>query len=86
MKNLAMAAKLAKGKLVDVSRLPRTPEGDYVFGLKSDINFRDNVDYADCQKEEWIYSIGVRRTDKMVLASTTNKFYGNDHFDCIWLR
>lgn len=81
MTNASMLRKLEAGKCVDVSECKRTFEGDYILD-----GVEDGADYCDAKAEQWIWSIGRRRNDGIILASTTSKFYGNPDFECIWLR
>jgi hypothetical protein len=79
--NRSMLRKLVRGEVIDVSECDRTDDGFYV--LK---RFVEGKDYADCAEEEWIWSIGKRRTDGVILASTSNVLYQNPDFDCLFLR
>lgn len=81
MRNKAMARKLSKGAAIDVSIFPRDKDGNYILP-----DYADGADYCDKQKEEWIWSIGKRRSDRTILASTDNRFYSNPDFECLWLR
>jgi len=76
-----MLRKLVAGKLVDVSECEQTEEGYYILP-----GFVDGKDYADCAAERWIWSIGRRYSDGVVLASTSNIFYQNADFECLFLR
>ena len=80
MRNKRMEEKLAMKRAVDVSGCKRVDD-DYVI-----TNYIDGVDYCDAETEEWIWSIGRRRSDGLVIASLTTKFYQHPDFECIWLR
>jgi hypothetical protein len=48
--------------------------------------FTEGVDYADAQKEVWIWSIGRNLKTGEIHASTSAQFYLNSEFECLWLR
>jgi hypothetical protein len=81
--NRRMLEKHELGIVIDVSGCERTPEGYYVL-----TEFVDGKDYADCKTQEWIWSIGRRKTDGVLLASTDSHgvFYQHPDFECVWLR
>jgi len=79
--NLAMKHKLDKGEAIDVSRCPRTEDGDYILA-----KFVDGKDYCNMARQEWIWSIGKRKSDGVILAAHDGRFYENPYFDCVWLR
>jgi hypothetical protein len=81
MQNKAMERKLQNGDAVDVSGFARDKDGNYVLP-----DYADGIDYADKKREAWIWSIGRRRSDGVILASTDSRFYQNDAFECLWLR
>jgi len=81
MQNKAMERKLQNGDAVDVSGFARDKDGNYVLP-----DYADGIDYADKQREDWIRSIGRRRSDGVILAATDTRFYQNDAFECLWLR
>lgn len=82
MRNKAMARKLSMGAAVDVKDFERTPDGDYVLP-----DYAADIDYCDSRTEEWIHSIGREFTGRRrILASTTNRYYKNHNFVCLWLR
>jgi hypothetical protein len=78
--NYAMREKLKNNEAIDISKNPR--EGKYY--ILSEII--EGMDYCDIQKEAWIWSIGKRRSDGVLLASTTNHFFNATGFECVWLR
>lgn len=80
MRNCAMARKLERGEAIDVSAFPR--EGKY-YVLDA---YADELDYCDAKAEQWIWSIGRRRSDGRILASPVNDLYQNPDFECLWLR
>lgn len=80
MLNKAMERKLRSGKAIDVSHAER--EGRY-YVLTS---CHRGKDYCDAEREEWIWSIGRRFADGVILASTRADLYQNPAFDCLWLR
>lgn len=80
MANKAMARKFQKGGCIDVSRFERK-DGDYILP-----DFVDDVDYADAVHEFWIGSIGKHLKTGEIRASTSNKFYQNPEYECLWLR
>lgn len=80
MLNKAMQRKLDSGEAIDVSDCPR--EGPY-YVLAS---CQEGKDYCDAVREVWIWSIGRRHSDGVVLASTRADLYQNPEFDCLWLR
>lgn len=81
MNNLAMYKKLQAGELHNVAMYPRNADGDYILQ-----RYIDDIDYADCTTEQWIFSIGRSYKDGSILASTTNKFFQNKDYFCLWLR
>jgi len=80
MRNRRMAEKLRAGEAVDVSPFPR--EGSY-YVLDA---FAEDIDYCDAALEIWIWSIGRRRADGVILASRSAYLYQNANFECLWLR
>lgn len=80
MLNQAMLRKLKTGEACDVSGYEREG-GYYVFPSAP-----DEVEYCDATTEDWIRSIGRRRSDGVILASTAADLYQNINFDCLWLR
>lgn len=81
MLNQAMKRKLDTGECVDLATCKKTPEGHYILDV-----YTDGKDYCDSRREAWIWSIGRRRTDGVILAATDNTFYQNNDFLCLWLR
>ena len=79
--NLRMHEKVNSGDAINVSGCSRTPECDYILRY-----FDEDLDYCDLVLERWIWSIGKNRVTGQVLASQTSKFYGNDEYECLWLR
>ncbi|HEY1900753.1 MAG TPA: hypothetical protein VGG49_13275 [Steroidobacteraceae bacterium] len=54
MNNKAMERKLQDGNAIDIAGCERTSVGDYVL----DRLFKDDIDYCDAAREEWVWSIG----------------------------
>jgi hypothetical protein len=79
--NLRAQEKIANGEAMDVSDFPMI-NGDYVITH----NFVDGLDYFVTAEDDWIRSIGRRKADGVILASTSDKFYQHPDFECIWLR
>lgn len=75
-----MNRKVAAAEAVDLSKNKR--EGKY-YVLDS---FVDGADYCDLEKTTWIWSIGRRKADGVILASTSSDLYQNAEFECLWLR
>jgi len=79
--NQAMKRKLDAGKAIDVSGCWRTEDGDYVL-----TKFVEGKDYCNMVRQEWIWSIGRRKSDGAILAAHDGRFFRNPDFDCVWLR
>ena len=80
MTNLAMQRKLNNGGAIDLKDAPRWNKW-YILD-----RFIDDIDYCDSSTDAWIWSIGKRKLDGMIFASTTTEFYQNPQFECLWLR
>jgi len=80
MTNQRMKEKLKAGDAIDVSECPRV--GAYYVLRK----FIPDKDYCDAKAEAWIWSIGRRYRDGLVLASRAGDLYQNHDFECLWLR
>lgn len=80
LRNRRMAEKLAAGVAVDISAFPR--DGAY-YVLDA---FRDGANYCDAKTESWVWSVGKRVRDGVVLASLEPDLYLNPEFECLWLR
>lgn len=78
--NRRMAEKLIARQAVDISDCPR--QGNY-YVLDRVI---DGKDYCDAALEAWVWSIGRRISDGVILASLSAELYENPDFDCLWLR
>ena len=76
-----MLRKIIAGQCVDVSECERYFDGRYILA-----EFREGVDYCDAHREIWIWSIGRRRADGVILASTANDLYQHPDFECLFLR
>jgi len=81
MTNNAMRRNVDTGNAIDLSNHPR--EGKYYI---LDKFVDDESDYCDASKTAWIWSIGRRRSDGVILASTSCDLYQNPAFECLWLR
>lgn len=94
MHNKAMQRKLDAHEAIDVSKFPRTPEGDYILRPRGQTRAGriltreevENMDLCDAQTEAWIWSVGVENGTGRILASVESKFYQHPDFECIWLR
>jgi hypothetical protein len=76
--NLRMQEMIKAGEAIDISDNPK--EGaDFILS-----EVIDEMDY--CANDHWIWSIGRRRSDGVILASHTTKFYQATGFECLWLR
>ncbi len=89
MKNLAMRRKLEKGEALDVEKLlalaAPQPGALYAGTFHLD-RFVDDADYCVGSTEQWIYSIGRRKSDGEIFAALDSRFYQNPEFHCLWLR
>jgi hypothetical protein len=81
MKNKRMEQKLESELAIDVSQCQCTEDGYYI--LPAYVN---GVDYCNKETEEWIWSIGRRISDGVILASHDSIFYVHNEFECLWLR
>jgi len=74
-------------KLIDVSEDGTMFEGfeGIIWELKRGV-FDEDADYWDSKSQRYMWSIGKRRTDGRIFASTDSRFYQNEMFECIWLR
>lgn len=91
MENKAMQRKINSGEAIDLKDCRRIEADGTVEGNKKNPyyvveNFIDDADYCDSSTESWIWSIGRRKSDGLILASTTADLYQNDEFECLWLR
>jgi hypothetical protein len=75
-----MTEKIRALECVDLSAAPR--EGKHYVVTA----FIDDMDYCVLDKQQWIWSIGRRRSDGVILASTAGDLYQNPEFECLWLR
>lgn len=83
MKNNAMAEGLLNGSVRDVSKLERDDYGRYKLPPGF---FLPELDYCDAEKEEWVWSIGRRKENGELLASTAVEFLHSTDYECVWLR
>src|ERR1017187_10321610 len=70
--------KIRMGRAIDLSAFPKEGD-DYILQ-----NVIEGMDY--CGSDCWIWSIGKRKSDGVILASHTMKFYENPAYECLWLR
>lgn len=80
VENRAMARKLQTRRAIDLSLNPRV--GDY-YMLDHVV---DGMDYCDAAREVWMWSIGRRKSDGVILASTKDDLFQNPEYECLWLR
>ena len=81
MLNKAMERKLQSGDALDVSAGDNEQGPHYRL-----LAYVDGKDYCDAKRERWIWSIGKRKSDGVIIASTDNDLYQNEAFECLWLR
>ncbi len=94
MLNKAMERKINSGEAIDLKdckRLDNNIEGGMIEGNRKNPlyvldKFVEDSDYCDSSIENWICSIGERKSDGLILASTTSDLYDNDDFECLFLR
>ena len=82
MPNITMEIKIESGDAIDISGFAR--EGMY-YVIPED-RFIAESDYCDSKLESWMWSIGRRKRDGVLLASIATDFYHNPDFDCVWLK
>ena len=84
MINLRMQERLESGEALDVNKIGKQhPSMDRVWILN---RFIEDVDYCDAETECWIWSIGRHRETGEIHASTSNQFYQNPDYECLFLR
>lgn len=76
-----MREKVSKYEAIDISDKPKNKDGDYILNT-----FIEDKDYCDIKEEFWIWSIGEHIITGEILASTSNKFYQNPDYNCLFLR
>jgi hypothetical protein len=81
MHNKAMERKVLTGECLDISKHRNADEGVYVLP-----EFIDGKDYADCEREAWIWSIGRELATGKIVASTDTRYYQHPEFECLFLR
>ena len=86
MRNRRMAEKLKKKDCIDVSPYEQKDNpGIYELPSEWEKMIRDaGKDFCDMKREAWIWSIGL--ASGKIYASLDGRFYGNKHYECIWLR
>lgn len=80
--NMRMQEKLDSNECIDVLKIGR----EISPGLYLLSHFVEDVDYADIQKEAWIWSIGRNVKTGEIHAATSSQFYLNPNYECLWLR
>lgn len=81
MTDRRMEDLLRNGKCVDVSKFPRDGKYYVLPGPPA-----TSIDYCDATYERWVWSIGRRLSDGVILASLAPDLYANKNFECLWLR
>lgn len=79
--NSAMHKKVEKGEAIDLSDAVSFKGHYYVVD-----NFIEDKDYCVLKTIQWIWSVGRRKSDGLILASTSADLYQNPDFECLWLR
>lgn len=82
MLNKAMEQKIKQGDCLDV----RKCGVEVAPGLFELHSFNEDVDYADTENEDWIWSVGERLSDGKIFAATNSRFYQDNDYKCLWLR
>lgn len=80
MNNKAMERKIQNGECIDLSVYPN--DGKHYIITR----FIEDVDYCDAKNETWMWSVGRRISDNVLIASTTTDLYQNPEYECLWLR
>ena len=83
MLNRKMEEKLRNGEAISLHKNEVTADGHYII---PESQFMQDVDYCNAKTEGWIWSIGRRLSDGVILASHSTEFYLNPLFECLWLR
>lgn len=89
MKNKSMQRKLASGEAYDLKnckRLERKDSTDSFYIIEKEWSSISDLDFCDSSTESWIWSVGRRKSDGMILASLGADLYQNPDFECLWLR
>jgi hypothetical protein len=89
MRNQSMKRKLESGEALDVERmiaLAAPQPGALYAGTFHLDRFVDGADYCVASTEQWIYSIGRRKSDGEIFAALDSRFYQNPEFTCLFLR
>jgi len=47
---------------------------------------KEGVDLCDSETELWMWSVGIHKESRRVVASSTTRLYQHPDFFCIWLR
>lgn len=88
--NRAMARKLADGQAVDVAEVGTVEERNAagvatVWRLPPQFFF-EHHDYCHVPTEDWIWSIGRRKSDGAIFCALDARYYQSETFTCLWLR
>lgn len=86
MMNLSMKKCLETGEALNLRKIGKeVSPGTFELAPGT---FREGADYADPETERWAWSIGKRKSDGVVFASTdaTCIYYQNPEYECLWLR
>lgn len=86
MHNKAMKRKLDEGECLDVAKIGTEVKGEGKGRVFQLTRFEDGIDYCIAETEEWIWSIGRRKSDQTVFAATDARYYMCPGYECIWLR
>lgn len=78
--NFTMLHELEAGRAVDPGAAPRLGD-DFILG-----RLTPGLDYCVFDTGDWIWSIGRRKRDGLLLASTSMKFHHDPAFECVWAR
>ena len=80
-----MAESIISGKGISLACCEVNSDGRYLVPKQLFENSKDG-DFCNHKTEEWIWSIGKRRSDGVILASHGSELYQNPEFECLWLR
>lgn len=77
-----MDEKVKDGEAIDIASFER--EGLYY--VVPPEKFAEDSDYCDLRSNSWVWSIGRRLSDGVILASLSEDLYLHPEYDCVWLR
>jgi hypothetical protein len=75
-------ALVERGEAIDISQYPRRSDGSFI--LSEFIDGKHYVVLAD--NSIAIHSIGRRKSDGVILASTDCRYGRHPDFECLWMR